>query len=162
MISLCSLRWKNVLNGQQSYQWDFRLASLISISSYAKVTHMMLRSYTFPMLHDLELYFGWNICRTWSHIFLGRVLGYFFLSKIVAYNSWIWTVVHGVPNFRRGIPHFIANTYGCVYFMFLKAMCIENICVSKKLPHSFPIKFQKCVSGQMLSLNMKSSPLKQY
>lgn len=145
MISLCSFTWKNVLNGQQNYQWDFRLTSLISISSYAKITHMMLRSFTFPILHDLEFYLGWNICRTWSHIFLGWVLDYFFFSKIVTCNFWIWISVHGVPNFRRGIPHFIANTYGYVYFMFLKAMCKENICVSKKLLHLFSMKFQKPV-----------------
>lgn len=108
----------------------------------------------FPWCMIWSHIFGWNICSSWSHIFLRKTLPFLFFSKIVALNSWMWITEEVSLMLQQRIMAVLFSS--CSLKKFLQKIFQKNFpFISNEIS-------EMCFCGQLLNPKIKSNPLKQY
>ena len=160
-ILLCSFRWRSELCRLQIYQWDFRMALLLSFSLSLFFFFLVMQKVLwtcedfihFPCCMIWSHIFGWNICSAWSHVFLRKTLTSFF-SKIVVLNSWMWI--------SEEVSLMLQQRTMVVLFSSCSLKQFAQKLFQKNFPFISSEISELCFCGQLLKPKIKSSPLKQY
>lgn len=155
LIPLCSFRCRSELYKLQIYQWDFRIALLLSLFLVVQKVLWVCEDFIhFPWCMIWSHIFGWNICSAWSHIFLRKTLTFLFFSTIVVLNSWMWI--------SEEVSLMLQQRIMAVLFSSCSLRQFSQKIFWKNFPFISNEISEMCFCGQLLNPKMKSNPLKQY